>query len=69
MQWWCLGSRRAVSKGAPIRNETTKRPFNPKYAEIIAEMKTQLEQARERLNETDNNPEIQAIMEKHWKKQ
>ncbi len=39
---------------------------NPKYAEIIAEMKTQLKQTREQLNETDSNPEIQAIIEKHW---
>ena len=41
---------------------------NPKYAEIIAEMKKQLKQTRERLNETDNNPAIQAIIEKHWRK-
>ena len=38
---------------------------NPKYAEIIGEMKTQLKQTREQLNETDNNSEFQAIIEKH----
>jgi len=41
---------------------------NAKYAEIIAEIKKQLKQTRERLNETDNNPAIQAIIEKHWRK-
>ena len=39
---------------------------NPKYAETIAEMKTQLKQTRERLNETDSNPGIPAIIKKHW---
>ncbi|TXG39121.1 sulfatase family protein [Seonamhaeicola maritimus] len=40
---------------------------NPKYHDIIAELKAELKSQREELNETDKDfPEIQAIVDKHW---
>jgi uncharacterized sulfatase len=40
---------------------------DPRYKEIIDELKTELKTKREDLNETDKNyPEIQAIVEKYW---
>ena len=40
---------------------------DPKYKDIIAEMKTEILKQRENLGDTDlDNPEILAIVEKHW---
>jgi N-acetylglucosamine-6-sulfatase len=40
---------------------------NPKYAGIVADMKVQLKQVRERLHETDEKyPQIQKIIDEHW---
>jgi len=40
---------------------------NPKYAKIIAAMKTRLKETREQLHETDEKyPEIQKIIDEHW---
>ncbi|WP_109830173.1 sulfatase family protein [Reichenbachiella versicolor] len=40
---------------------------DPAYQDIIADLKKQLKEQREELNETDENyPEIQAIVKKHW---
>ncbi len=40
---------------------------NPKYAQIIAEMKVQLKKTRQELGETDAKyPEIQKIIDEHW---
>ena len=47
--------------------ELNNRYNDPKYKEIIAELKTELKKQRAELNETDHNfPEIQAIVDKHW---
>ena len=40
---------------------------NPEYAKIIADMKVELKETRERLDETDANyPEIQKIIDANW---
>ncbi len=40
---------------------------DPRYQSIITDLKKELKQQREALNETDvNYPEIQAIVDKHW---
>lgn len=40
---------------------------NPKYAEVIAELKAQLKRTREALDETDERfPAIQEIIDEHW---
>ncbi len=40
---------------------------NPEYAQIVADLKGQLEEAREQLDETDRDyPAIQEIIDAHW---
>ncbi len=40
---------------------------DPAYKEIIAELKTELKNTREELNETDKDyPHIQEIIDQHW---
>lgn len=47
--------------------EMDNRYDDPKYKDIIAELKAEIKRQREELNETDENyPEIDAIIEKHW---
>jgi uncharacterized sulfatase len=47
--------------------ETVNAYGNPRYAEIIAEMKRQLKTEREALNETDARyPRLKAIIDRHW---
>ncbi len=48
-------------------NELHNRYNDPAYKTIIAELKAELKQTREELNETDANyPELKAIVDKHW---
>ncbi|MDC0584381.1 sulfatase [Bacteroidales bacterium] len=48
-------------------HELHNRYNDPDYKKIIAELKDELKQTRQELNETDDNyPEIKAIVEKHW---
>jgi len=48
--------------------EMDNRYNDPAYAEIISSLKEQLLQLRDELNETDENyPEIQKIINEHWK--
>lgn len=47
--------------------ELNNRYNDPRYKEIIAQLKKELKTQREELNETDANyPEIKAIIDKHW---
>ncbi|MFC1763301.1 sulfatase [Planctomycetota bacterium] len=47
--------------------ETVNRYGDPKYTQIIADMKIELKRQREQLNETDAKyPEIQAVIDTHW---
>jgi len=40
---------------------------NPKYADLIAQLKEQLRRQREQLNETDRNyPDFQKVIDEHW---
>ncbi len=40
---------------------------NPKYAPIIADLKSELKRQRDELNETDADyPQIQAVIDANW---
>jgi uncharacterized sulfatase len=40
---------------------------NPKYADLIAQLKEQLRRERSQLNETDENyPDFQRVIDEHW---